>query len=207
MTLDYARTITRPPGRAWLLLTLACAIAPFCTGIAIFLLWLETRWEIFPVLGIITILVGLSFVPVAWFGAARYVRACELAGATPQLRYIRFANNLIVASTFVAILLGMAAYQITTRITVIVTNRGDAPLDAVTIITPSSKPTVGPIAPGERVSRTIRITDDGAVSFTVSRGGANVPITQDVYVDPFHNDGRIHLRVTNTGFVLRQPTP
>lgn len=203
MHLNYARTVTRPPGEAWLRLTLACPIAPCCAGLLIFLLWLKTRWLIFPYLGLLTILVGLTLVPLAWFSANRYVRACESSDATPQLRYIRLADILIVLNVLLAVLFAVAAYQITSRITVIVTNKGDAPLERVTITAQGPDLNVGPVAPGESVRRTIRITTDGAVSFIVTRRGADVPIPQDVPVDLFRNDGRIHLRVTSTGYLLR----
>jgi hypothetical protein len=202
MRLEYTRNVTRPPGEAWLRLTLACSVVPCCAGLLIFLLWLKTRLEVFPVLGMFTILAGLCLIPIASFSAGRYVRACGTAGTEPRLHYLRFANVLIVLNVFLAIALAVAAYQITTRITVIVTNKSDAPLDQVTIESPSSDTVIGPIAPGQSVRRTLRVTNDGTVSFTLKRDGTNVPIPKDVYVDPFHNNGRIHLRATNAGFLL-----
>lgn len=203
MTLDYARTCTRPPGLNWLALTLACPILPFCTGLLIFLLWLKTRSQIFPLLGLLTMLAGVCLIPVAWFSASRHVRACRATHAEPRLYYLHFADALIVLNVFFAVGLAVAAYQITTRITVIVTNKSDTPLDQVTIESPTDDTVIGPIAPGQSVRRTLRINNDGAVSFTVTRNGTDVPIPQDVLVDPFQNNGRIHLRVTRAGYLLR----
>ena len=164
-------------------IALTCGAVPLLVGVAIFLLWLITRWDWLMVAGLITMYAGIVIffigaIALAWFlWLAFHVPAPQ---GRPWFSAICCAvlllSNFPVAGGIMA-----AVIAIETRYTVVVENESQQPLDDVRVTGGGCDVNFGTIQAGAVVRRSFWIQQDGQLGFHTVSGAT----THDKIIDDY----------------------
>src|SRR6185312_7690842 len=135
-----------------------CGAVPLLVGLAIFLLWLITRWGWLMLAGVFTLYAGVVAVALGIIGLAM---SPEVRRARPRLA----CAALLLVNFPVAFAICYAAVAVKTGYTVVVHNDSQKSLDRVRVSGGGCDVSFGTIPPGASVHRTMRFRQDGRLEF------------------------------------------
>ena len=170
-------------GDLWI--AIACGAIPLLTGSAIYWAWRFTRWEVWPRLGLLTVLIGTVFFVVGIIHLGRYwSRAHRRDADTNSRRDVRslFVAALLIANFPIAGFYAISAVEHMSDYFVHVSNVSDQNIDSLTLVGPGIETKVGPIRSGEEKTITIRFTGEGPLHFQAQQGQELLQGELDGYV-------------------------
>ncbi|MDB6117424.1 MAG: hypothetical protein JWO08_1205 [Verrucomicrobiaceae bacterium] len=117
--------------RPYLISTLLCGGLPLAVGSFIYFTWLATRWDYWPMLGIITILAGLVLFVIGVYYLSRYICHAKRQDHVPPAKIV--ANSLgavvlLLANFPVAYHYMASAMEISMHFNVTLENRSGEPV-------------------------------------------------------------------------------
>jgi len=178
----------------------ACLLGaiPLCTGLAILLTWMATRWEFLIGAGLLTIALGV----VAVLLGTAQVWAARGApfGARVALMALLWGN--FPAAGFAV----MAAEDVMTSFTVSVRNASGALLQDLEVRGPGDRARLGTLAPGGSALCRIRPTGDGLLLVDWNRAGESGFAEPEVYVSG-GLEGHIDIEIRAEGLPVVHYTP
>ncbi|WZO98853.1 hypothetical protein EP7_000444 [Isosphaeraceae bacterium EP7] len=170
---------------------LFCGALPLLVGVAIFLLWIVTRWPLLlGPLGILALLGGVAMFPVV---AIALARSCWQDFSNPDVPRRRLwlstlgAGGLLLSNVLVVGVLFVGVIAVHTVYSVVISNASRHRLDEVHVSGGGCEIEFGSISPGNSVRRTFWIQHDGTLILRAARGGAVSAKTISGYVT--HNQG------------------
>lgn len=165
--------------------SLACAALPLVAGLAIFAIWLATRWDWLMLAGVFTIYGGLVLICV---GVLALATGLWLARSRPnhgkQRPWLSAAicGVMLIANFPVAGGLTYSALQIETAYTVVITNSSTDALRDVRVAGGGCDVSFGTIQPGDKVKRTFWFQCDGRLELVAEGTAGSYQETIEDYV-------------------------
>jgi len=166
-------------------IVLICWALPLIAGVAIFVLWLLTRWEGWVLAGVVNLYVGLAGVII---GGVALVVFCWLGQPTLEplagrTRRRAIVGGLLLVSNFpVAAAIIAAVVAIESLYTVVVHNASPAPLDQVRVSGGGVEVSFGSLAPGATARRSFWVQHEGSLTFEAISGASRYTALVDEYV-------------------------
>jgi hypothetical protein len=144
---------------------LACGALPLVAGIAVFLLWIPTRWEWLMGAGVLVLVVGVALFAVGTLALARF---CWLALRMPEppprfWRSTAFAAALLLSNFPAAGAVIWKASDLHSRYTVVVRNATGSALQDARVVGGGCEEVFGAIAPAGEARRSFLIRHDGVL--------------------------------------------
>ena len=169
----------------WLRCAVVCGAAPLAVGVAVFLVWLLTRWNWLMFAGILTIYGGLAVVAV---GAASLVvfvwkslRAGQLHRKLVTQRALAVGGLLLLNFAVAAAMVASVIY-IETRYIVTVVNHSSVEVRSFVVSGGGVTIDVGTLAPGSEARRVFFIEHDGVLKGEGMQDGRRVEGIIEGYV-------------------------
>jgi hypothetical protein len=157
----------------WYRVALACGLVPLLVGVAIFSLWLITRWQWLMLAGMVTIYGGVALFCIGFVALAVYcwsaLRLPDVSGKRLLFSTLGCAATLL-SNFAVAAGIIVAAITIETRYTVVVHNASGRPLEHVRVFGGGCDCYIGSIPPSGTTQRSFWVNCDGSLEFSASSG-------------------------------------
>jgi hypothetical protein len=165
--------------------SLICGASPLFMGVAIFLLWLVTRWNWLMLAGILNIYGGLVFFLSGAVCLVKFHLRSLITWDIPRRRLwvlTTFGAALLCSNFPVAFGIINAVVRITTRYAVVIQNTSTDPLDDVQVFGGGCKEDIGVIPPSVVVERYFWVEADGQLEFRATTAGVVHTKVIDDYV-------------------------
>lgn len=161
--------------RAWLGVALFCGLAPLALGVAIFALWLPTRWELLTSAGLLTMIGGTCLFPVGLGG---------LWASKVRDRRALFALLLLILNFPTSWSIAFGVVRLRSRFAVEIDNRSGRPLDAATVLSKAPLARHVDIPSGARRILRFSLPAEGAIRYRIELGDKVFEGEIEGYVDP-----------------------
>jgi hypothetical protein len=175
---------------------LICGTTPLLLGMALFVVWLATRWAWLIVAGAVVFYGGLAVVATGvialWISCRMAFRSAGVQRRRVWLSTLRCAG-LLLANVVAAGCIIPVGIAVATRYTVVVYNASPRRLDGVRVFGGGCDALYGSLLPGANATRSFWIRQDDVLVFRASSGEDALEQTIDDYVTV---NGSGHVRVT-----------
>jgi hypothetical protein len=169
----------------WLASALLCGALPLITGVAIFLVWLPTRWKWLEPAGAVTMMLGWAFLLAGLFCLYKHIdnglRSAPASRArilVPSLAALAIMLlNIPVGYTILNIVI-----SIETRYTVTIINHTRESLDEIVVEGGGVREHIGTLPPGGQTRRSFHFRQDGTLMFHAREGNKQLEQTVEGYV-------------------------
>lgn len=203
--LSYASRIHARPQVALYRIAMACAVVPQAVGLSTLALYAYGRWDALPLVGLLTLGVGLVLLVVGVVCLLTFqygLHRCDPAVAAEWRRPAKWTGGLLLLGLPVAFLCAAAGIYLMSQYVVVVRNTSASPVSSISLTSPDDSAWIKTLRPGETRRAYLDIEQDGEIAFSATQNGVVVSGTVEGYVTP-SLAGRATLTFTPSGPVVR----